>query len=383
MLTGAGLVVGEVRSRRDDPPDYEAIIDRSECGVEVTELLHRSSLEQSIQAIRAREEGREPGPDAREVYFAWSRADLIEALQGLISRKDEAEPKGGPSAQHILVIVTDEFFLDRHTVEELLDGANFHAERITYVFLGLFYHPSPEPGELIEAVPCRIHTVLTDNGVQFTPRRQDIWDSQHIFDRVCDEHEIEHRLTKVNHPWTNGQVERMNRTIKDATVKRYHYDTHDQLRTHLQLFVDAYNHARRLKTLRGLTPYEFVCHIWTKEPDRFRVMLLKKRVRSSPFAFRYSHSRMRSASGEPEGLWIELRTDLSMFRSHPLMTDNALTSAECVLPNGLLQGRYDFEPQPFGSLFLQSHDFALGLATSCSIDMLVLVEHCPSSGRLG
>jgi transposase InsO family protein len=31
---------------------------------------------------------------------------------------------------------------------------------------------------------------------------------------------IEHRLTKVNHPWTNGQVERMNRTIKEAPVKR-------------------------------------------------------------------------------------------------------------------------------------------------------------------
>jgi transposase InsO family protein len=51
---------------------------------------------------------------------------------------------------------------------------------------------------------------------------------------VCDEHGIEHRLTKVNHPWTNGQVERMNRTLKDATVKRYHYDSHDQLRAHLQ-----------------------------------------------------------------------------------------------------------------------------------------------------
>ena len=63
----------------------------------------------------------------------------------------------------------------------------------------------------------------------------------------------------------------MNRTLKDATVKRYHYDTHDQLRVHLQLFVDASNHARRLKTLRGLTPYEFVFQIWTKEPDRFRL----------------------------------------------------------------------------------------------------------------
>ena len=125
--------------------------------------------------------------------------------------------------------------------------------------------------ELIAVLPYRIHTVLTDNGVQFTPRRQDIWDSAHIFDRVCEEHDIEHRLTKVNHPWTNGQVERMNRTIKDATVKRYHYDSHDQLRAHLALFVDAYNHARRLKTLRGLTPYEFILQAWTKEPDRFRL----------------------------------------------------------------------------------------------------------------
>ena len=125
--------------------------------------------------------------------------------------------------------------------------------------------------DLIEAVPYTIHTVLTDNGIQFTSRERDIHDSQHIFDRVCDEHSIEHRLTKVNHPWTNGQVERMNRTLKDATVKRYHYESHDELRAHLQLFLNAYNHARRLKALRGLTPYEFTCRAWTQEPNRFRL----------------------------------------------------------------------------------------------------------------
>src|SRR4051794_21191806 len=63
----------------------------------------------------------------------------------------------------------------------------------------------------------------------------------------------------------------MNRTIKDATVKRYHYDDHDQLRRHLADFLAAYNFARRLKTLKGLTPFEFVSKCWTSEPDRFKL----------------------------------------------------------------------------------------------------------------
>jgi len=94
---------------------------------------------------------------------------------------------------------------------------------------------------------------------------------------ICDANGIEHRLAKPNHPWTNGQVERMNRTIKDATVKRYHYDSHDQPRAHLQDYLDAHNVARRLKTLRGLTPYEYICRIRTSEPDRFIVDPIRQR----------------------------------------------------------------------------------------------------------
>jgi transposase InsO family protein len=122
---------------------------------------------------------------------------------------------------------------------------------------------------LIATLPYAIHTVLTDNGIQFTNQERHRYAFVHIFDRVCNEHEIDHRLTKIKHPWTNGQVERMNRTIKEATVKRFHYDDHDQLRRHLNDFVAAYNFARRLKTLKGLTPYEFICKSWTNDPQRF------------------------------------------------------------------------------------------------------------------
>jgi transposase InsO family protein len=122
---------------------------------------------------------------------------------------------------------------------------------------------------LIALVPYTIDTILTDNGIQFTNRKQDRYAFEHIFDRLCRENGIEHRLTKVTHPWTNGQVERMNRTLKEATVKRFHYDSHVQLRNHLNDFIAAYNFARRLKTLKGLTPYEFICKCWTNDPSSF------------------------------------------------------------------------------------------------------------------
>jgi len=128
---------------------------------------------------------------------------------------------------------------------------------------------------LIAVVPYKIHTILTDNGIQFCdlPKNRSgpaaRWQT-HMFDLLCRAHGIEHRLTKPNHPWTNGQVERMNRTLKEATVRRYHYDSHHQLRQHIQTFLDAYNFAKRLKTLNGLTPFESVCKAWTKEPNRFK-----------------------------------------------------------------------------------------------------------------
>ena len=53
----------------------------------------------------------------------------------------------------------------------------------------------------------------------------------------------------------------MNQTLKEATVKRYYYDTHAQLEAYLTDFITAYNYARRLKRLNGLTPVEYICKI--------------------------------------------------------------------------------------------------------------------------
>lgn len=122
---------------------------------------------------------------------------------------------------------------------------------------------------LIQAVPYKINKILTDNGIQFTNHDHHKYAFTHIFERVCKENDIEHRKTKVKHPWTNGQVERMNRTLKDATVKTFTYTSHEQLKEHLHAYLMAYNFAKRLKSLKGKTPWQFILNNWTQQPEFF------------------------------------------------------------------------------------------------------------------
>jgi hypothetical protein len=130
--------------------------------------------------------------------------------------------------------------------------------------------------EVVEAFPYAIHTVLTDNGMAFAdlPKYRDGPTARwmgHVFDRVCREHGIEHRLTKPYHPWTNGQAERMNRTVKEATIKAFHYPGLEALKAHVLAFVRAYNFAKHLKALRWRTPFQAICDAWTKDRSIFKI----------------------------------------------------------------------------------------------------------------
>ncbi len=63
----------------------------------------------------------------------------------------------------------------------------------------------------------------------------------------------------------------IDRTIKEATVKRHHFDSHHQLRRHFADIMSACDPARRLKTLNFLTPCEQICRIRTSEPVQFTI----------------------------------------------------------------------------------------------------------------
>lgn len=111
----------------------------------------------------------------------------------------------------------------------------------------------------------------TANTVQFTYRllARPPRGKTHPFDAICADLMIEHRLTQVGHPWTNGQVERMNRTLREATIASYLHAIHAQLKRHLYDYLNAFNHARKLKALKWRTPVETILATYAGKPDIF------------------------------------------------------------------------------------------------------------------
>jgi transposase InsO family protein len=118
--------------------------------------------------------------------------------------------------------------------------------------------------------PHRVHTILTDNGSEFTDRfavdmkdkPHDRPSGRHPFDRICAKHRINHRLTKPYHPQTNGLVERFNRRIVEALgrqpkrgIAHRLFLSHTDRDAFLHRFVHDYNRTR-LKCLGYIAPLQ-------------------------------------------------------------------------------------------------------------------------------
>ena len=124
-------------------------------------------------------------------------------------------------------------------------------------FLDAFGHP--------------VHTVLTDNGSEFTDRfgaarwhQRDRGTGRAPFDQVCAQHGIDHRLTRPYRPQTNGLAERFNRRLAEAlravppngqNAGRNRFANHQERNTFLHSVVHAYNRTR-LRCLHYRAPIE-------------------------------------------------------------------------------------------------------------------------------
>lgn len=126
----------------------------------------------------------------------------------------------------------------------------------------------------LENFPGKVHTILTDNGSEFTDRfavdkigkEEGKPTGDHPFDRICSNHKILHKLTKPYTPQTNGMVERFNRRIADAirakspvqtNQGKNKFTSHQERNTYILTFVRNYNNTR-LCCLRYKTPIQML-----------------------------------------------------------------------------------------------------------------------------
>jgi len=123
----------------------------------------------------------------------------------------------------------------------------------------------------LDAFALPVHTVLTDNGSEFTDRfgaaryyKRKTGTGRHAFDQVCTAHGVTHKLTRPYTPQTNGMVERFNRRLSDAlraaprngeNCNKNRFDTHEDRNRFIRQTVTAYNHTR-LRCLNYTAPLQ-------------------------------------------------------------------------------------------------------------------------------
>lgn len=123
-----------------------------------------------------------------------------------------------------------------------------------------------------KAAPFKIHTLLTDNGKEFTDRlfgrHAQEATGLHEFDALCDSLGIEHRLTKPKTPQTNGMVERFNGRLAQV-LRTHHFNSADDLETTLHRFVWLYNQHLPQKALNHETPIQAMKRWQISHPHLF------------------------------------------------------------------------------------------------------------------
>jgi len=128
----------------------------------------------------------------------------------------------------------------------------------------------------LKSFPLRVHTILTDNGSEFTDRFAvdkkakplDRPSGEHAFDLVCRAHRIAHRLTRPFRPQTNGMVERFNRRIgehlnrvpQNRAAHHRRFANHAERDAYLYTFVADYNRTR-LRCLNDQAPAEALANL--------------------------------------------------------------------------------------------------------------------------
>lgn len=97
--------------------------------------------------------------------------------------------------------------------------------------------------------------ILTDNGKVFT-NRFGLTPSEVLFDRICRDNGIVHRLTAPGHPTTTGKIERFHRTLRHEFLMDRTFSSLERAQGELDEWIEDYNLRRPHQSLKMATPAE-------------------------------------------------------------------------------------------------------------------------------
>ena len=225
-------------------------------------LFERKQFKKTVEDIFFTLENDIPDLYPMKVYRVLRRYELgrLPDEFNVAERRIKKFRKYGIGYLHLDLVYAPKINRERRYIYTAID----RVAKIAFVMIGR--RKNKETGArflktVIVFFPYRINYILTDNGFEFSykalPKHRKT-KKAHPFDRICRQHKIQHRTIKFKHPWTNGMVERFNRTLKDQVLKKYLFSSIFEMNGKLIEFINRYNMEKRLKSLNYKTPAQYL-----------------------------------------------------------------------------------------------------------------------------
>jgi transposase InsO family protein len=248
----------------------------------------RTSSWLPLEAVHEAVEGSIPGV-SRSAIYRYFKAEGINTVPA--AKKEEAQKfkEYSPGYLHVDVTYLPSFNGKANYLFVAIDRAT----RLMY-FRVYSHKTAANAAEFFDFCmaffPFGIQKILTDNGLEFTnklimSKKGNLCTKPSMLDEKCAQHGIDHRLTKPATPKTNGMVERVNGTIKRATILKEIYESPEEMNNALSLFLVHYIFVRRhsglVKELKVKTPfgaiqkwYSIQPELFNQSPEEFRQLFL-------------------------------------------------------------------------------------------------------------
>lgn len=200
-------------------------------------------------------EGWDPRPSRSSIYRALKRAGLIEEQRRRKVLPTYKRWERGRPMELWQMDVVGGVLLEDGTEAKILTGIDDHSRFMicagvmtratgravcTHFADALLRHGAPEE-------------VLTDNGKVFT-NRFGLTPTEVLFDRICRENGISHRLTAPASPTTTGKIERFHRTLRDEFLTARTFTSLEAAQRELDEWITHYNTERPHRSLDMAVP---------------------------------------------------------------------------------------------------------------------------------